>query len=331
MSQLNLIDEQQPLLTVDSLKKYYDSRKGLFERKPKVIKAVDDVSFHIYPGETLGLVGESGSGKSTLGRMIVRLEEPTEGLIRFQNKDIVSLSGNQLRKVRKDIQIIFQDPYSSLNPRKRIGDMIAEPMLVHGLCDKLTADEKVRELLEIVGISEKYRNRYPHEFSGGQRQRIGIARALSVNPKLIVCDEPVSALDVSIQSQILNLLKDLQQQFGLTLLFIAHGLGAVKYISDRLAVMYKGRIVEIAETKEIFAKPHHPYTKALLDSYPIPDPTLRDKPKIKLKNDTGQASAIAQGCSFKERCPMASDICFKEEPKLQGAKQHMTACHLPVV
>lgn len=327
------LERQSPLLTVSSIKKYYRQRGGLLSPRPQLIKAVDGVSFNIYPGETLGLVGESGSGKSTLGRLIVRLEEPTEGRILFRDEDLASLPAERLRQVRKDIQIIFQDPYSSLNPRKRIGDMIAEPMLVHRLADKRQAEEKVRELLHTVGIPPEYRNRYPHEFSGGQRQRIGIARALSVNPKLIVCDEPVSALDVSIQSQILNLLKDLQQQFGLTLLFIAHGLGAVKYISDRIAVMYKGKLVELAKTKEIFRRPRHPYTQALLNAYPIPDPTLRGKPRIKLKDEAEQASPIRQGCPFQRICPAAKDLCFQQAPELKGEgdDDHLAACHFPNV
>lgn len=317
-----------PILRVQSLKKYYRLRKGLFTRT-QWVKAVDGVSFDLYPGETLGLVGESGSGKSTLGRMIVRLEEPTEGRILFQNEALSALPAARLKEMRKDIQMIFQDPYSSLNPRKRIGDMIAEPMLFHGLCDKREADEQVRHLLEMVGIPGAARNRYPHEFSGGQRQRIGIARALSVRPKLLVCDEPVSALDVSIQAQILNLLKDLQQQLGLTLLFIAHGLGAVKYISDRIAVMYKGRIVELAPTDTIFRQPRHPYTKALLAAYPVPDPTSRGKPKYKMKDDPEQPAPAAPGCPFAPRCPAAGGICREQAPRLQDNHGHLVACHFP--
>ena len=263
-------------LNVQGLKKYYEVRKGFLGRKPsEYIKAVDDVSFSIRRGETLGLVGESGCGKSTLGRLIVRLDDATDGRIWCDGRDITELRGEELRSARKAFQIVFQDPYSSLNPRMRVGELLGEPLLVHGMRDAAERNARVRKLLDMVGMSPRAASRFPHEFSGGQRQRIGIARALSVEPKLLICDEPVSALDVSIQVQILNLLKDLQEELKLTMLFIAHGLGAVKYISDRIAVMNKGKIVEIGETKDILGHPQDPYTRTLLDAYPVPDPTVR--------------------------------------------------------
>ncbi|SDG38020.1 oligopeptide transport system ATP-binding protein [Fontibacillus panacisegetis] len=260
----------QPLLTLENLKKYY----------PSDVKAVDGVSFQIYPGETLGLVGESGSGKSTIGKMIVGLEKPTDGRILFDGRDISGLSSKEMMNLRSELQIVFQDPYSSLNPRKRIADLLAEPLKVHRIVPAKDISGEVDRLLELVRLPRSSKNRYPHEFSGGQRQRIGIARALSLKPKLIICDEPVSALDVSIQAQILNLLKDLQKELNLTYLFIAHGLGAVKYVSDRIAVMHQGKIVEIGNKAEIFHDPKHPYTKALLDASPIADPRLRNKKKL---------------------------------------------------
>ncbi|MNW44680.1 Oligopeptide transport ATP-binding protein OppF [compost metagenome] len=260
----------QPLLTLENLKKYY----------PSDVKAVDGVSFQIYPSETLGLVGESGSGKSTIGKMIVGLEKPTDGRILFDGRDISGLSSKEMMNLRSELQIVFQDPYSSLNPRKRIADLLAEPLKVHRIVPAKDISGEVDRLLELVRLPRSSKNRYPHEFSGGQRQRIGIARALSLKPKLIICDEPVSALDVSIQAQVLNLLKDLQKELNLTYLFIAHGLGAVKYVSDRIAVMHQGKIVEIGNKAEIFHDPKHPYTKALLDASPIADPRLRNKKKL---------------------------------------------------
>ncbi|MDC7126064.1 MAG: ATP-binding cassette domain-containing protein [Spirochaetales bacterium] len=265
-------------LAVQGVKKYYPIEKsGFGHKKQEYVKAVDGVSFLIYKGETLGLVGESGCGKSTLGRLIVRLEDATDGKIWCNGKNLTELRGIELMEARKDLQIVFQDPYSSLNPRMRIGDVLSESLKVHGMKEHSDRDKRVKELLDMVGIAQGGADRFPHEFSGGQRQRIGIARALSVNPKLLICDEPVSALDVSIQVQILNLLKDLQQQLNLTVLFIAHGLGAVKYISDRIAVMNKGRIVEVGETKDIFSNPQDSYTKGLLEAYPIPDPRKRTR------------------------------------------------------
>jgi oligopeptide transport system ATP-binding protein len=320
-----IFDTREPLITVDELKTYYPIKKGVFSRTAGHVKAVDGVSFSIYEGETLGLVGESGCGKSTIGRSIVRLETPTEGKVIFKGNDISHLSNKQLSGYRSDLQIIFQDPYSSLNPRKRVKDIIAEPLKVHRIIEPGQVQKRVDELLELVGLPKYYKNRYPHEFSGGQRQRIGIARALSLNPKLIVCDEPVSALDVSIQAQVLNLLMDLQKELNLTYLFIAHGLGAVKYISDRIAVMYLGRVVEIGKTEDIFQKPKHPYTKALLNAYPVPNPNLRNKERIVLQGDVPSPANPPSGCRFHTRCPIAMDICRKEIPALIG-NEHAAAC-----
>lgn len=316
----------QPLLKVEGLKKYYPIRKGFFASRKRYVKAVDHISFQVFPGETLGIVGESGSGKSTLGRTVIRLEEPTEGRILFNSQDISRSTMAELRGLRKEMQIIFQDPYSSLNPRKRIGELLAEPMQVHFSLDHSTAKQKVNDLLEIVGLSQQHRNRYPHEFSGGQRQRIGIARALTLQPKLIVCDEPVSALDVSIQSQILNLLKELQGEFQLTYLFIAHGLAAVKYVSDRIAVMYLGQIVELAPAQEIFTRPRHPYTQALLDAYPAADPMIRNRERIVLEGDIPSPANPPQGCRFHTRCPFVQTRCKEETPVLHG-EDHLVACH----
>ncbi|MEF2967863.1 ATP-binding cassette domain-containing protein [Paenibacillus sp. M1] len=266
-----------PLLAIENLKKYYPVRRGIIRHTVDQIKAVDGVDLAIYPGETLGLVGESGSGKSTIAKLIVGLETPTEGRILFDGKDISRLSPREMTSLRSELQIVFQDPYSSLNPRKRVGELLSEPLKVHGIVPDREISGEVGRLLELVGLPKNSRSRYPHEFSGGQRQRIGIARALSLKPRLIVCDEPVSALDVSIQAQILNLLKELQRELNLTYLFIAHGLGAVKYVSDRIAVMYAGKIVETGDVKQIFREPKHEYTKALLDASPIADPRQRNK------------------------------------------------------
>ncbi|MBE1553922.1 oligopeptide/dipeptide ABC transporter ATP-binding protein [Sporosarcina limicola] len=319
------VENIAPLLRVENLKTHYSIKKGVFSRNVGSIKAVDGVDFHINPGETLGLVGESGCGKSTVGKTLVGLERATAGNVFFDNKDILSGSGSEMKKVRRDLQIIFQDPYSSLNPRKRVKDILEEPIRVHRIVEPQLVSKRVDELLELVGLPRAFKNRYPHEFSGGQRQRIGIARALSLNPKLIICDEPVSALDVSIQAQILNLLKDLQKELNLTFLFIAHGLGAVKYISDRIAVMYLGKIVEIAKTEEIFMNPQHPYTKALLSAYPIPNPELRSKERIIISGDVPNPSNLQKGCNFYSRCPLAKSICRDEEPLLKGEK-HPVAC-----
>jgi oligopeptide/dipeptide ABC transporter ATP-binding protein len=321
-----MIDEEPtPLLKVEKLKTYYPIKKGIFSKTVGHVKAVDGVGFFINPGETLGLVGESGCGKSTIGKTLVRLENATEGQIYFQDQEITNATGQEMKGIRQDLQIIFQDPYSSLNPRKRIKDLLEEPMKVHKVIEKEDLHRRVDELLELVGLPRSYKNRYPHEFSGGQRQRIGIARALSLNPKMIICDEPVSALDVSIQAQILNLLKDLQKELHLTYLFIAHGLGAVKYISDRIAVMYLGRIVEVAKTEEIFRNPKHPYTKALLSAYPIPNPEMRSNERIVISGDVPSPANPPSGCNFHTRCPIATDICRKQVPILKGS-EHSVAC-----
>lgn len=323
-------DKQTPLLVVEKLKKYYPIKKGIISRTVGHVKAVDGIDFHIYPGETLALVGESGCGKSTTGRAIVQLEPPTEGRVIFAGQDMAALQGAELRKARTDLQIIFQDPYSSLNPRKRIGDLLAEPLLAHKLVPKSEVSQKVDDILEIVGLTKYHKSRYPHEFSGGQRQRIGIARALILQPKLIVCDEPVSALDVSIQAQVLNLLKDLQKEFQLTYLFIAHGLGAVKYISDRIAIMYLGKIVELAQTQEIFKSPRHPYTQALLHAYPLPNPHLRNRERIVMEGDVPNPANPPKGCRFHTRCPLAKEICREQAPDLTKTA-HAVACHFPLV
>jgi len=318
---------EAPLVEVKNLKKYFPKKKGILGGKPSFVKAVDDVSFTINKGETLGLVGESGCGKSTTGRMLMRLLDPTEGQIIFDGDDISSLNENQLRDKRKEFQMVFQDPYASLNPRMKVGDIIEEPLIVHGY-PKEERVQRVQQLLEVVGLSAYHADRFPHEFSGGQRQRIGIARALAVNPKLIIADEPVSALDVSIQSQILNLLKDLQEEFQLTYLFIAHDLSVVEHISDRVGVMYLGKIVEIADKDSLYQQPMHPYTKALLSAVPVPNPRLK-RERILLKGDIPSPSNPPSGCTFHTRCPFATEECKKTAPKLKEmADGHFVSCHL---
>ncbi|HEW92942.1 MAG TPA: ABC transporter ATP-binding protein [Thermotogaceae bacterium] len=317
------------ILEVKNLKKYFPIRAGVFRRIVAWVKAVDDVSFNINRGETLGLVGESGCGKTTVGMTILRLYEPTAGQVLYGNKDISKLRGKELREMRRKMQIIFQDPYSSLNPRMRIKNIIAEGIITHDIAKGREAEHMVAELLKRVGLSPDQMNRFPHEFSGGQRQRIGIARALAVNPELIVCDEAVSALDVSIQAQILNLLEDLQKDFNLTYIFISHALNVVKHISDRVAVMYLGKIVEIADKKELFSNPLHPYTKALMSAIPIPDPELK-RERILLKGDVPSPINPPSGCRFHPRCPIADPkICSREEPELREVKpDHFVSCHL---
>jgi oligopeptide/dipeptide ABC transporter ATP-binding protein len=322
------------LLVVEDVKKYFPITRGIiFQKEIASVKAVDGVSFSIKPGETLGIVGESGCGKSTLARCIMKLLESTDGKITFEGRDITRLSRPAMRPIRREMTMIFQDPYASLNPRKRVGFIIGEPLEVHGLGTSAEIKRRVQELLEVVGLNPEHYNRFPHEFSGGQRQRIGVARALSVNPKLIVCDEPVSALDVSVQAQILNLLKDLQDDFGLTYVFIAHDLNVVRHISDRVMVMYLGKVAEVAPREVLYTQPKHPYTGALLSAVPIPDPAIgRNRARVVLEGDVPSPLNPPSGCRFHPRCPRAHEICSIEEPEMRtlGAAGHVGACHYPV-
>ena len=322
----------QPLVEIKHVKKYFPIRKGVLQREVARVHAVDDVSFSVRAGETLGLVGESGCGKSTLGRTIVRLLEPTAGEISFEGQRIENFSSRQLRPLRRQMQMVFQDPYASLNPRKRVGTIIDDPMKIHGLGDKRQRKARVEELLETVGLSPEHYNRFPHEFSGGQRQRIGIARALALQPKLIVADEPVSALDVSIQSQMLNLLEDLQNEFNLTYIFIAHDLGVVRHVSDRIAVMYLGKLVELPPAEELYTRPIMPYTEALLSAVPIPDPDLAAaRERIVLEGDVPSPINPPTGCRFHPRCRYATQVCAEVEPPLvEYANGHLAACHHPL-
>lgn len=320
--------EKEVLLEVKNLTKYFTVEKNLLGKATSVLKAVDDVSFQIYKGECLGLVGESGCGKSTIGKMLVNLYQPTSGQIIFEGKDLTALKEKERRAYCRDIQLIFQDPYASLNPRMTVGDIIAEPIIINNLLPKDQVEKRVNYLLNCVGLANHQRNRYPHEFSGGQRQRIGIARALAVNPKLIVCDEPVSALDVSIQAQIVNLMQDLREEEGISYLFIAHDISIVRYISDRIGVMYLGHLMEEAETNELFSNPLHPYTQALLSAVPHANPHVT-KERIQLKGELPSPIDPPAGCVFHTRCPYATELCSRKVPKMQEITPgHRAACLL---
>ena len=319
-------DRGEYLLEVRNLRKYFPIRGGVLSRVVANVKAVEEVSFNVKPGEVVGLVGESGSGKTTAGRAILRLIEPSGGEVVFNGTDVTKLSKSQMREYRKEMQIIFQDPFASLNPRMTVGDIIGEAFTIHKLARGREKEERVASLLEKVGLSPSHMRRYPHEFSGGQRQRIGIARALAVDPQFIVADEPVSALDVSIQAQVVNLLQDLKEELGLTLLFIAHDLSVVEYISDKVVVMYLGRVMEIAPAQELYANPVHPYTEALLSAVPIPDPTVK-RNRVILQGDIPSPINPPSGCVFRTRCPLAVDECAKVVPPLEEVSPgHFKAC-----
>ncbi len=321
------MSDKKIILEVKNLKKYFPVLGGVFSKPVAWVKAVDDVSFHIYEGETFSLVGESGSGKTTTGKTILKLHEPTGGHIFFEGKDISDFSPSQMRPLRRDMQIIFQDPYGSLNPRLPVGEIIREPLVVHKIGNKKEQEERVIEIMKLVGLRPEYLHRYPHEFSGGQRQRIGIARAVVLNPKFIVADEPVSALDASIQAQVLNLLLELQQKLALTYLFIAHNLAVVRHVSDRVGVMYLGHLMEVADTKELFDRPLHPYTQALLSAIPIPDPDVK-KERIILQGDIPSPINPPSGCPFRTRCMYAKPICAEKTPPLIDIGDgHYVACH----
>lgn len=326
-----MTDSDNPLLDVIGLKKYFPVRSGLFSRVSAWVKAVDDVSFHLHQGETLGLVGESGCGKTTVGRSILRLMEPTAGRVKFDGKDVLALKPSELRQMRRRMQIIFQDPYSSLNPRMTIGGIVREPLKIHKVATGRVLQDQVDHLFMRVGLRPEHQSRYPHEFSGGQRQRVGIARALALNPKFIVCDEAVSALDVSIQAQILNLLRDLQKEFHLAYLFITHDLNVVQYLADRIAVMYVGKFAEVAPAEDLFATPKHPYTQALLSANPVPDPAAKSK-RVVLPGDVPSPLNPPEGCRFHPRCPEVMDHCKTVEPPLiqigPPERGHQVWCHL---
>jgi oligopeptide transport system ATP-binding protein len=316
----------EPLLAVRGLKKHFPIKRGLWSRTVGQVKAVDGVTFDILPGEVLGLVGESGCGKTTTGRCILRLIEPTDGDVEFEGQDVLALDRGGLRKLRREMQIIFQDPYSSLNPRITVGSMLSEALRIHKIATGEAAQRRIRELLQVVGLFPEHAGRYPHEFSGGQRQRIGIARALSVNPDFIVCDEPVSALDVSVQAQVINLLQDLQREFDLTFLFIAHDLAVVEHISDRVAVMYLGKLMELADSEELYRNPLHPYTRALLSAIPVPEPQAR-RERIELEGDVPSPANPPSGCPFHPRCPIATAECAEVVPDFRDVGGgHFVAC-----
>lgn len=329
-----MTNNKKSLVVVEGLCKYYPVNNSAISKNKEMVHAVDDVSFYIEEGETLGIVGESGCGKSTIGRQIMALERPSAGKILYDGQDITAMPESKLRGIRTQFQMIFQDTNSSLNPRKQIYDSIATPMLYHKIATKENVRQEVERLLDMVGLSKNSLNKFPHEFSGGQRQRIGIARALSLNPRLIVCDEPVSALDVSVQAQILNLLTNLQKEMKLTYVFIGHGLGAVRYISTRIAVMYLGKIVEIADAKELFENPRHPYTKALVDASPLPDPNLRNRSRMVISGEIPSPVNPPSGCRYHTRCPFAKDDCKRVNMELQpveGKNNHFCACPYSVI
>jgi oligopeptide transport system ATP-binding protein len=321
---------REVVLRVEGLKKYFPIRRGVFKRHVGDVRAVDGVSFNVYRGETLGLVGESGCGKTTTGRTIIRLYEPTAGQVDYQGVDLASLRGGALRQVRQKIQMIFQDPYASLSPRMKVSSIVGEPLKIHNIGSPNERVDRVAELLEMVGLDPTFMRRYPHEFSGGQRQRIGIARALALDPELIICDEPISALDVSIQAQVVNLLERLQEQAGLTYIFIAHDLSMVRHISDRVAVMYLGKIMELTDRDTLYNNPLHPYTQALLSAVPVPDPEIeKQRQRIILEGDLPSPASPPVGCNFNTRCPKAMEVCFQVEPPfIEVEKEHYCACHL---
>lgn len=331
-SQSATSDSRPVLIHVENLKKHFPIRRGVLRRQVGAIKAVDGITFDIYKGETLGLVGESGCGKSTAGRTILQLEVPTDGKVTFGDRDLTALSRTELRRARRHMQMIFQDPYACLNPRMTVGNIIGEPLQIHGIGNANERKQRVKDLLALVGLNPYFINRYPHEFSGGQRQRIGVARALATNPSFIVADEPISALDVSIQAQVVNLLDDLKSELGLTYLFIAHDLSMVRYISDRVAVMYLGRIVELSRSGEVYNHPLHPYTQALLSAIPLPDPDRESRrQRIILEGDVPSPANPPAGCRFHPRCAYATDICRTEDPAFRNLPtngiEHMVACH----
>lgn len=321
--------ENEILVRVENLRKYFPITRGVFQRHVGDIKAVDGISFFVRRSETLGLVGESGCGKTTTGRTLLQLYRPTEGHVYFEGQDLSEMKGEQLRRMRRRMQMIFQDPYASLNPRMTIGSIIGEPLEVHNIAKGKEKRERVQELLRLVGLNPYFINRYPHEFSGGQRQRIGVARALALNPDFIVCDEPVSSVDVSIQAQIVNLLEDLQAQFGMAYLFIAHDLSMVRHISDRVAVMYLGKIVELTSRGELYSNPLHPYTQSLLSAVPIPDPVVEERrQRIILEGDVPSPANPPEGCNFNTRCPVVMDVCHEEDPEFKEVSSgHGVACH----